>query len=178
MVGAEADLVLGEDHPARHLSTQRPLLERAREAGQAGAGQADRDGGACAEVPGAADDLLGLGIADIDLAELEPVGARMRLGGQHAPDDEMRQVVALVRHGGVDDPLDLERRDRQPTRDLAGGRGRLDELAEPRQRDFQNCLANRRSLRQSSRRSGNSCRSIAIRSRPHPNAKPVYRSGS
>ena len=32
----------------------------------------------------------------------------------------------------------------------------------------QNCLEKRRSLRQSSRRSGNSCRSIAMRSRPQP----------
>ncbi len=34
VVGAEADLVLREDHPSRHLAPQRPLVERGWEPGQ------------------------------------------------------------------------------------------------------------------------------------------------
>ena len=59
--------------------------------------------------------------------------------------------------------------DREPPRDLVRGRRRLDVLAQPGERDaHQNCLEKRRSLRQSSRRSGNSWRSMAMRSRPQP----------
>ena len=119
MVGAEPDLVLGEDHPARDLAAKRPLLERAREAREERAGQADRDGRARAEVPGAADDLLRVGVADVDLAELEPVGVRVRLGADDAPDDEVAEVAALVGHADLDQALDLERRDGEPPRDLA-----------------------------------------------------------
>ena len=79
----------------------------------------------------------------------------------------------------LDHPLDLERRDGEAARDLRGRRRGLDVLAQPGERNaHQNCLEKRRSLRQSSRRSGNSWRSMAMRSSPHPNAKPEYRSGS
>ena len=73
----------------------------------------------------------------------------------------------------VDHPVDLERRDGESARDLRGRRRGLDVLAQPGERNaHQNCLEKRRSLRQSSRRSGNSWRSMAMRSSPHPNAKP------
>ena len=96
VVGAEADLVLGEDHPLRYLASERPLLERAREPGSSAPGKPDRDGRPRAEVPRAADDLLRVGVADVDLAELQPVGVRVRLGRDHAPDDEVAEVAALV----------------------------------------------------------------------------------
>src|SRR6185503_10545358 len=140
---------------------------------------ADGDRRTRAEVPRPADDLLGLGIADVDLAELEPVGVGVRVGSEHAADDEMAEVAVEVADADLDHPLDLERRDGEAARDLRGRRCGLDVLAQPGERDaHQNCPEKRRSLRQSSRRSGNSWRSIAMRSSPHPNAKPEYRSGS
>ena len=179
VVGAEADLVLGEDHPARQLAAQRALVERAREARQEHAREADRDGGADAEVPGAADDLPRLALPHVDLAELELVGVRVLVGGDHLADAQVGEVVALVGDADVDHPLDLERGDREPPRDLVRVGVDADVVAQPGEwRSHQNCLEKRRSLRQSSRRSGNSWRSIAIRSSPQPKAKPVYRSGS
>ena len=174
VVGAEADLVLGEDHPLGHLAAERALLERPREARKERAGQADRDRGAGAEVPGAADDLLRVGVADVDLAQLQAVGVRVRLRREDVADDEMAEVASLVRDADVGDALDLERRDGETLRDRRRRRRSLDVLPEPAHGDpHQNCLAKRRSLRQSSRRSGNSWRSIAMRSRPIPNANPV-----
>ena len=43
VVGAEADLVLGEDHPARDLAAQLPLRERAGKPGQECARETDRN---------------------------------------------------------------------------------------------------------------------------------------
>ena len=131
MVRPESDLVLGEDHPPRDLAAKRPLLERAGEAGEVRAGQPHRDRRADAEVPGAADDLLRVAVADVDLAELEPVGVRVRVGGKNAADDEVAEVAVAIGHPHVDHALDLERRDRQPSRHLARGRRRLDVLAQP-----------------------------------------------
>ena len=157
VVGAEADLVLGEDHPPRHLAPQLPLLERSREAGEQRARHPDGDGRPDSEVPRAADDLLRIGVADVDLAELEPIGVRMRIGGEHPPHDEAPEVAVDVGDAGVVDAVDLERRDREAARQVASGGGRLDVLPQPRERNpHQNCLAKRRSFRQSSRRSGNS----------------------
>ena len=175
MVGAEPDLVLGEDHPARDLAAQRALVERRREAGQEHAGEADGDGGADAEVPGAADDLARLALPHVDLAELELVGVRdawrprrpCRRGGTTRLSPASATPRSMI-------AVDLERRDAQAPRDLVGGGVDADVLAEPgERRAHQNWLEKRRSLRQSSRRSGNSWRSIAIRSSPQPNAKPV-----
>ena len=137
-------------------------------------GQTDRDGGADAEVPGAADDLARLALPHVDLAELELVGVRVLLGRDDLADAQVREVVAHVGDADVDHAVDLERRDGEPAGDLVRGRVDADVLAQPGERDsHQNCLEKRRSLRQSSRRSGNSCRSIAIRSRPQPKAKPL-----
>ena len=85
MVGAEADLVLGEDHPVGDLAAHlAPLeLEPVR---QHRAGQRDTDGGAGAEVPGAADDRARLALADVDLRDLQAVGVRVLLGLEHAAD--------------------------------------------------------------------------------------------
>ena len=135
VVRPEADLVLGEDHSLRRLAAELPLLERPREARQASAGQPDRDGRADAEVPGTAHDLLRLGVSHVDPAELEPIGVRVWVGRQHPSDDEVREVVPLVRHAHVDHPLDLERGDRQPPRYGIRGRAGLDVLAQPGDRD-------------------------------------------
>ena len=98
VVGAEADLVLGEDHPARHLAAQRPLLERPGEAGQERAGEADRDRRAGAEVPRAADDLLRVGVARRRPGR---AGAGRRSGAARRattrPTTKCAEVAALVR---------------------------------------------------------------------------------
>ncbi len=95
VVGAEPDLVLGEDHPVGDLAAHlAPLeLEAVR---QHRAGQRDRDGRAGAEVPRAADDRARLALADVDLRQLESVGVRVLHGLEHAPDAEAPEVPALV----------------------------------------------------------------------------------
>ena len=167
-ISSSARIIPRETSPRSGRSVERP-----REPREERARETDRDGRARAEVPRAADDLLRVGVADVDLAELEPVGVRVRLGADDAPDDEVPEVAALVCDADLDEPLDLERRDGEPPRDLLVGRRRLDVLAQPGERRLQNCLEKRRSLRQSSRRSGNSWRSIAMRSSPQPKANPV-----
>ena len=174
VIGAEPDLVLGQDHPARELAAERPLVERRREARQEDAGKPDRDRRADAEVPGAADDLTRLTLPHVDLAELELVGVRVLVGDDDLADPQEREVVARVLDADVDHALDLERRDVELPRDLVRRRVDVHVLAQPgERRAHQNCLEKRRSLRQSSRRSGNSWRSIAMRSRPQPKAKPL-----
>ena len=170
VVGAEPDLVLGEDHPPRGLAAERPLLERPGEAGQERAGQPDRDGRArrrsstrrrrsaaargCRRRPGRAG-----------------AGRRSGAGRPRAP-ARRRSAPRLPPASGdadVDHPLDLERRDREPPRHLVRGRAVSTYSRSQESGNLhQNCLAKRRSFRQSSRRSGNSWRSIAMRSRPEP----------
>ena len=174
MIGAEPDLVLGEDHPARELAAERPLVERRREARQEDAGKPDRDRGADAEVPGAADDLARLALPHVDLAQLELVGVRVLVGDDDLADPEEREVVARV----VDADSIMRSTSSDETLSFRAicSRRRVgaDVLAQPgERRAHQNCLEKRRSLRQSSRRSGNSWRSIAMRSRPQPKAKPL-----
>ena len=108
VVCAEPDLVLREDHPAGHLAAERPFLERPGEAGQERAGKADGDRRARAEVPRAADDLLRVRVADVDVAELQPIGVRVGIGGDHPSDDEVGEVATLLCHAHVDQPVDLE----------------------------------------------------------------------
>ena len=118
VVAAEADLVLGQDHPVGDLAAHlAPLeLEPVREHG---AGERDTDGRADAEVPGAADDRARLALADVDLGDLEPVGVRVLLGLDDAADPEQAEVAALVGDAARVDPLDLGGGDREPRRELA-----------------------------------------------------------
>ena len=99
--------------------------------GQEHAREPDRDGGADAEVPGAADDLPRLALPHVDLAELELVGVRVLVGGDHPADPQVREVVALVGDADVDHAVDLERRDREPPRDLVRVGVDADVLAQP-----------------------------------------------
>ncbi len=118
MVGAEPDLVLGQDHPAGELAAQLALCERVGEAGQACAREPDGNRRADTEVPGAADDLLRLGVPDLDLAELQLVRVRMMVGREHAADDEVLQVVALVGDAELEHAVHLERRQGEATREV------------------------------------------------------------
>ena len=170
----EADLVLGEDHPARRLTAQLALVERLVEDREVGAGQRDRDRRARIEVPGTADDLSRVPLPHVDLADAQPVGVRMGVDLEDAPDEEAPDVPVRVGDADVDHALDLERGDREPLSDLGDRRVDGDVLAEPGERRLhRNCPSSRGSLRQSSRRSGIPCRSTAMRSSPQPNANPV-----
>ena len=116
----EADLVLGEDHPARRLTAQLALVEGLIEDREVRAGQRDGDRRARLEVPGTADDLSRVPLPHVDLADTQPVGVRMRPDLEDAPDEEASDVAVRVGDADVDHALDLERRDREPLSDLVG----------------------------------------------------------
>ena len=153
-------------------------LEAAR---QRRAGERDGHGRAGAEVPGAADDLARLALADVDPAELEPVGVRV-----------LPRLEHLARRGSSPrfpsssgDAAALDRPRPRPSRSRAASRApraacrAATYSRSQRDRDaHQNCLRTRRSPSQSARMSGNVVRSCATRSIPHPNAKPRHSSGS
>ena len=95
MLGPEADLVLGQDHPvgdgAANLAPVEPEAVR-----QHRPRQRDADGRADAEVPRAADDLARLALPDVDLRHLEPVGVRVLPGLEHGADPEEVEIPAGV----------------------------------------------------------------------------------
>ena len=174
VVVPEPDLVLGQDHPARGLASKLALVERLVEDREERTGQRDRDGRAGLEVPRATDDLAGVALSHVDLADAEPVGVRVRVDGEHAAHQEPAEVAVDVRNADVGYLVHLHRRREQSLGNLIRRRVHRDVLAEPGQRcPHQNCPSSRGSLRQSSRRSGIPWRRTAIRSRPQPNAKPV-----
>ena len=173
VVGAELDLVLGQDHPVRELAANLALVEL-QPAREDRAGQRDGHGRARAEVPGAADDLARLALPHVDPAQLEPVGVRVLLGRDHLADAEEAEVPVLVGDAAALDALDLGGRDREPRRELVERHLDRDVVPQPGDRDSQNCLSTRRSPSQSGRMSGKSYLSCATRSIPQPNAKPDH----
>ena len=169
VVGADLELVLGEDHPLGDLAAQLGLLEL-DPARHDRAGPRDGDRLAGGDVRRAAHDVGGLVLADVDGADLQTVGVGMLLGGEHAADDE-----AVVRaHAARRDPRDLGPGHLQALGQLGGGDVGRAVLAQPFDGDVHqpNCSRTRRSLSYSSRRSGMPCLSMAIRSIPMPKAKP------
>ena len=114
VVVAEPDLVLGQDHPARGLAAKLALVERLVEDREERTGQRDRDGRAGLEVPGAADDLAGIALPHVDLADAESVGVRVRVDREHAADQEAAEIPVEVGHTDVEHALDLERGDGKP----------------------------------------------------------------
>ncbi len=181
VVRAELDLVLREDHPVRQLAAHLPLLEL-EAVRDRGAGERHRDGRARAEVPRAADDLPRVALPHVDLAELQPVRVRVLDRLEDAADEEASQVAVRVRNAAMDDPVDLAAREHEPTAELLDRQVEADVLAQPGDGDLhrtpQNCSSTRTSFSQNRRRSGRPCRSMAMRSIPRPNAKPVHSSGS
>ena len=109
VVVAEPDLVLGEDHPAGGLATELALVERLVEDRQECTGQRDRDGRAGLEVPRATHDLSRTPLPYVHVADAEPIGVRMRIDLEHAPDEETAEIAVDVRHADVDHALHLER---------------------------------------------------------------------
>ena len=177
VVGAELDLVLGEDHPVGELAAHLPLFEL-QAARELRARERDGDGGARAEVPGPADNLSRLALPHVDDAELQPVGVRVLCCLEYAPDAEQAEVPVLVGHAAALDPLDLGGRDRQALGQLRERHVERDVLAQPGDRDPQNCVRTRRSASHNARMSGKSSFSCATRSIPQPNANPDHSSGS
>jgi hypothetical protein len=135
VIGAEVDLVLGQDHPVGQLPTHIALLELQAVRNRR-AGQRDGDCRARAEVPRAADDLAGVALPHIHAAELEPVRVRMLLGLEHLPDEEAAEVPVRVRHPAGDDPVDLAAREHETTGQLLDGQVERDVLAQPGNRDL------------------------------------------
>src|SRR5436305_1329652 len=119
----------------------------------------DGDGCAGAEVPGAADDLARLALADVHPRELQAVRVRVLLGLEHAPHAEPVEVAVDLRNADPLDSLDLRGRDRELGRKLVDRERDRNVLAQPADRDFQNWRRTRRSPSQSSRMSGISWRS-------------------
>ena len=145
VVGAEGDLVFGEDHPVRQLAAKLRRLERDA-VRKHGAGKRDGDGCAGSEVPGTAHDLPRLTFADVDLAELKPIGVRVFSGLEHAPDPEVVEIAVDVGNAAPLDRLDLCGRDAEPLRQLPERHLERDVLAEPADRDaHQNWRSTRRS---------------------------------
>ncbi len=177
VVRAELDLVLGEDHPVGELASHLALLEL-ETAGQHRARERDRNRRAGAEVPGAAHDLARLALPHVHPAELQPVRVRVLLGLEHLADAEEAEVAVLVRHASPLDSLDLGGRDREARGELVERHLDGYVVAEPGDRDSQNCLSTRRSPSQRARMSGKSNFSCATRSIPQPKANPDHSSGS
>ena len=98
---------LGEDHPVGRSRREASRARARRPSGQNARRAARRHRRAGAEVPRAADDLARLALADVDLAELEPVGVRMLPRLEHAADAEEAEVAVDVGDAAADDPLDL-----------------------------------------------------------------------
>ena len=177
MVGAELDLVLGQDHPVRELAAHLALLEL-QPSRQPRARQRHGHGRPGAEVPGAADDLPRVALPHVDAAELEPVGVRVLLRLEHAPDPEEPEVAVVVGHAATLDPLHLRGRDREPLGQLGQRHLQRDVLPQPGNGNSQNCVRTLRSPSHKARMSGKSYFSCATRSIPQPKAKPLHSSGS
>jgi hypothetical protein len=128
--GSEADLVLGEDHPGRHLAAHLALLQL-RPVRQHRSRQCDGDRRAGAEVPRAADDRARLALPHVDAAQLQPVGVGVFLRREDAPDAEQLEVAVRVGDADALDPVDLGGRHRQPVRKLGERHVDRDVVAEP-----------------------------------------------
>ena len=135
MVRAERDLVLGQDHPVGELAAHLALLEL-EAVRKTRTRQGNRDRRTGTEVPGSADDLPRVALPHVDVAELEPVGVRMLLGLEYAPDEEAGEVAVLVGDAAMDDPVDLAAREHEPPAELLERQVERDVLAEPADGDL------------------------------------------
>ncbi len=142
VVGADRELVLGEDHPVGLDAAQLGPLEP-RAVGHDRPGSCDRDDLAGSHVRGAADDLAHVAVADLDRADREPVGVRVALGAQHAADREVLERVDAVAVDG----LDLRAGHRQPVLEVVGAEPGVAVVVEPEDRNpHPNCSRKRRSF--------------------------------
>ncbi len=178
VVGAELDLVLGEDHPLGHLAAELAPLERqARSAASRPASRPQRSrprrsstrrrrsGSARCSPMSTVVSWSRSAFGCFSAVSTLPTRKRPRF-----PPSSARRAARRAR------PRTSTSRAarRSPRRGHAG----VGVFAQPAKRDFQNCSRKRRSSAQRSRMSGRPCRRIAIRSSPQPNAKPETSSGS
>jgi hypothetical protein len=101
VVGADRQLVLGEDHAVGLDAAQLGPLELGP-VGHHRAGESDGHRLAVRHVGRAANDLARLAVADVDHADAEAIGVRVALGGEHAADDEVLQRGHAVRVDALD----------------------------------------------------------------------------
>ncbi len=148
VIGAEVELVLGQDHPLRELAAELAPLEH-EPVRQRRAGERDGDLRAGAEVPGAADDRVRAVLPHVDRRELQPVGVGMLRRLEDVPDAEEPEVAG---HADPLDAIDLGRTDRERLGDLRRRRVDAHVFAQPAERHpHRNCLRKRRSFSQNAR---------------------------
>ena len=142
MQGADAELVLGEDHPLAGDPAQLGLAELGA-VGHDRARPRDRDRLALRDVGRAADDLRDVALPHRDRADRQPISVGMLGGGQHAADDE----VVLRADTVVQDAAELGARHLEAMGELVETERRARVLVEPLERKpHPNCSRKRRSL--------------------------------
>ncbi len=142
MVLADADLVLGEDHPGRRHPAQLGLAERAA-VGHHRTRQRHGHGLTRRHVGRAGHDRLRLAAPDVHCVDVEPVGVRVLPGCEDTAREERRRVP----HAGAVQPLELVARQRQRVGDLLGREPGIAIGAQPGDRDpHPNCSSSRRSF--------------------------------
>ena len=148
VVGAEVELVLGEDHPLRDLPTELAPLEH-EAVRQRRARQRHCDLRPRAEVPRAADDRVRAILPHVDRGELQPIRIRVLRGLEHMTDAKQREIAE---HADAVDAVHLGGRDRQRVGDLPSVRVDADVVPQPAERNpHRNCLRKRRSFSQNGR---------------------------
>ena len=93
VVGAEVELVLGEDHPLGDLRRAACAARASARSGSVAPGSATATFAPGAEVPGAADDRVRPVLPHVDRRELQPVGVGMLLRLEHVADAEEPEVA-------------------------------------------------------------------------------------
>ncbi len=142
VVGADRELVLGQDHPLRFDASEVRGGERAP-VGEQRTGPGDRDDLAALHVGGATHDLGPLAVAELDLAHLQALGVRVRTGFEHAADE----ISGAARRPVMLDPLDIGARQREPLGERLGAElGRAVDVKPLEGDAHQNCSRKRRSF--------------------------------
>ena len=177
VVGAEPDLVLGEDHPvgdprlAPHGVELEPVRQRARREGRRRRWRRRRSSRRRTR-------STRLALADVTsviwsrsaFGCFSASSTRPTLKSARLPSSSATPRRSILHLGG---------RDREPRRQARRATSRRDVVAQPRDGNaHQNCLMTQHEVAsQRARMSGMSCRSWAVRSRPQPNANPLHSSG-
>ena len=120
------------------------------------------------DIARATDHFEHLIFANAHLGQLQTIGARVRRNLKELAYDHLPPVATPSLK-----PANLKPAESERIGELLGGELHINELAKPGERHpHRRPRSMRRSFSRKARRSGISCRSIAIRSTPSPNAKP------
>ena len=142
VVGADRDLVLGQDHP-RGLDAAQLRPSQLRAVGHHGARLGHRDDLAGGHVRRPAHDRALVAGPDVDRADGQPVGVRVAFGAEHAADEEVLERA----HPMPVDGLDLRPAHREQVLELGDADARVAVVVQPEERDpHPNCSRKRRSL--------------------------------